>query len=227
MTWKRGLPFGVAFLAACVSPRGSQVPVLQVNSATSAIAADAAADSLLVDVQTLDESIRVELRYATASNFTGAPLPGYMANRAYLRREAALALSRVQESLRREGLGLLIYDAYRPVRATDAMVEWTRRTGREDLLRDGYIASRSRHNLGLAVDLTLTNPASGVPLEMGTEFDTFSREAHTANANGEAAVNRRRLKSAMELAGFRNYAQEWWHFSFAATPELRFDRVIR
>ncbi len=92
------------------------------------IAPDRAADSLLVDVQTLDSTIGVEMRYFTANNFTGAPLPGYEANRAFLRREAAAALARVQARLRERDLGLLIYDAYRPFRATTAMVDWAERT---------------------------------------------------------------------------------------------------
>ena len=191
------------------------------------LATDAAAESLLVDVRRVDSTVAVELRYATPYNFTGAVLPGYQAPHALLRREAALALARVQERLRAEGLGLKIFDAYRPVRATDAMVEWTRRVRREDLLRDGYIAEKSRHNLGLAVDLTLVELASGKELRMGTAFDTFAPSAHTANATGVAAENRRRLKRAMEAEGFTNLPEEWWHFSYAVPDPLRFDLVIR
>lgn len=187
----------------------------------------AEAESLLVDVRSLEPSIVVTARYATANNFTGAPLPGYEANRAFLRREAAAALARVQRRLRAEGLGLQVFDAYRPVRATLSMVEWTRRTGREDLLRDGYIASRSRHNLGLAIDLTLVDAESGRELDMGTPFDTFSAAAHTANAAGDVAANRQRLVEAMEAEGFVNYDQEWWHFSYPVSHPLRFDVVIR
>ena len=133
----------------------------------------------------------------------------------------------MQRELRPQRLGLKVFDAYRPVRATLAMVDWTQRVNRPDLLRDGYIASRSRHNLGLAIDLTLIDLATGKELEMGTPFDTFSAAAHTANAAGEAAVNRQRLKTAMEKEGFVNYDQEWWHFSFDVPNPLRFDRVIR
>lgn len=214
-------------LASCARVQSIPSPASAVNTAESAIAPDAVADAYLVEVVTMEPSIRVEMRYATAENFTGAPLPGYLANRAFLRREATVALVAVQRKLRAHGVGLLVYDAYRPARATDAMVEWTRRAGRNDLLRDGYIAGRSRHNLGLAIDLTLYDLVTGVPLDMGTPFDTFSAAAHTANATGLPAVNRARLKSAMESAGFRNYAREWWHYSFAATPGIRFDRVIR
>jgi len=107
------------------------------------------------------------------------------------------------------------------------MVEWTWRVNRPDLLTDGYIASRSRHNLGLAIDLTLIDLATGKELEMGTPFDTFSAAARTANASGEAASNRQKLKVAMEREGFVNYDQEWWHFSFTVPNPLRFDRPIR
>src|SRR5206468_4858116 len=86
-----------------------------VNTADLPIASDAAADSLLTDVRSLDPSIVVTLRYATSNNFTGAPLPGYLANRALLRREASAALARVQRRLLRDGLGIKVFDAYRPV----------------------------------------------------------------------------------------------------------------
>ena len=198
-----------------------------VNTVETVVAPDAVADTLLTDVRALDSTIVVDLRYATSNNFTGSPLPGYLANRAFLRREAAAALARVERGLRAEGLGIKVFDAYRPVRATLAMVDWTERVNRTDLLKDGYIASRSRHNLGLAIDLTLIDLATGRELDMGTPFDTFSSAAHTANASGQVAANRQRLKAAMEKEGFVNYDQEWWHFSFNVPDPLRFDRVIQ
>ena len=198
-----------------------------VNTEELPVAADAAADSLLVDVQSVAPEIRVGLRYSTTNNFTGAVLPGYEANRAFVRREAAPALARVAHRAADEGLALYIFDAYRPVRATLAMVDWAQRAGRLDLFRDGYIASRSRHNLGLAIDLTLVDARSGAPLDMGTPFDTFSSLAHTANARGAVLERRLRLKRLMEAEGFVNYDQEWWHYTFAVANPLRFDRVIR
>ena len=216
-------------LSGCLAaPRATARPAAPaVNTEETAVAPDAAADTLLTEVRQLDSSIVVELRYATSNNFTGAPLPGYLANRAYLRREAAAALARVQRDLRSQGLGIKIFDAYRPVRATLAMVDWTERVHRSELLKDGYIASRSRHNLGLAVDLTLIDSGTRRELEMGTPFDTFSAAAHTANASGEPAANRQKLKAAMEREGFVNYDQEWWHFSFTVPIPLRFDRPIQ
>jgi D-alanyl-D-alanine dipeptidase len=222
------LGFLVLAIAGACSPAQRPAAVAPpVNTTETAIAPDAVADTLLVDVRSVDPTIVVDLRYATANNFTGAPLPGYEANRAFVRREAASALARVQRDLRQQGLGLKIFDAYRPVRATLAMVDWTERVHRPDLLKDGYIASRSRHNLGLAIDLTLIDLRTGSELEMGTPFDTFSVAAHTANASGSAAVNRQRLKAAMETEGFQNYDQEWWHYTFNVPTPLRFDRPIR
>jgi zinc D-Ala-D-Ala dipeptidase len=219
----------VAAFACAPPPATTQTGAIAppVNTQETAVAPDAVADTLLTDVRSLDTTIVAELRYATANNFTGAPLPGYEANRAFLRREAATALARVQRDLRPQGLGLKVWDSYRPVRATLAMVDWTERVHRPDLLKDGYIASRSRHNLGLAIDLTLIELASGRELEMGTPFDAFSAAAHTANATGVAAANRQKLKVAMESEGFLNYDQEWWHYSFNASNPVRFDRPIR
>ncbi len=226
---KRSLILVACFVAAACSPRPIRISSAPapINTTEIAIAGDAAGDSLLVDMATLDSSIVVDVRYATSNNFTGAQLPGYEANRAFMRREAAAALLRVQSALAAKGLGLKIFDAYRPVRATDEMVRWTQRVNRPDLITDGYIASRSRHNLGVAVDLTLVDRATGRDLEMGTPFDTFSSAAHTANATGVVAANRTILKDAMSAAGFAPYSEEWWHFSYSVDHPIRFDRVIR
>ena len=222
-----GLAWAVIGCAAAPAATHPATVVPPVNTVETEIAPDFVADTLLTDVRKVDQTIVIDVRYATANNFTGAPLPGYLANRAFLRREAAAALARVQRDLRPQGLGIKVFDAYRPVRATLAMVDWTQRVNRPDLLKDGYIASRSRHNLGLAIDCTLIDLASGRELDMGTPFDTFSPAAHTANASGQVALNRQKLKTAMEKEGFVNYDQEWWHFSFEVPHPLRFDRVIR
>lgn len=198
---------------------GAAEPVTWPNPVTSA----ATADSLLVDIADIDPSIRIDARYRDSGNFTGAPLPGYEANRLLLRREAAAALARVQRRLGERGLGLLVWDAYRPVRATTAMVEWAERTGQVNLLDEGYIARRSGHNLGIAIDLTAVDLASGRPLDMGTPYDTFGAEAHTANATGDAARNRAVLVEVMEAEGFDNYDQEWWHFSYPLDDPVPFD----
>jgi D-alanyl-D-alanine dipeptidase len=166
----------------------------------------------LVDVRSVDRSIRVDVRYATPGNFTGAPLPGYETARALLRPNAAQALARVQRRLRAEGLGLKVFDAYRPVRATLAMVSWAERTGNQWVLDQGYVARRSGHNLGVTVDLTLVRLSGGAELDMGTPFDTFSEAAHPANATGQVLANRVKLADAMRAEGWQPYDAEWWHF---------------
>jgi D-alanyl-D-alanine dipeptidase len=191
------------------------------------IAPDSVARAELVDLRSLDSTIVVDARYFTSNNFTGAVLPGYEANKALLRKEAARALARVQARLRTRHLGLKIFDGYRPVRATQAMVAWARRTDQYRLVSGGYIASRSRHNLGLAVDLTLVDLGTGNELDMGTPFDTFSDSAHWANATGIVMENRQALRQAMESEGFTQYDQEWWHYSFSVPDPVAFDMVVR
>jgi zinc D-Ala-D-Ala dipeptidase len=123
---------------------------------------------------------------------------------------AARDLARVQRLLRRRGLGLLILDAYRPVRATRALVRWAERTGRGHLVGT-YIARRSNHNLGSAVDLTLVRLSDGRRLPLG-RYDALGPGAHTLNARGRVLRNRLTLKRAMERFEFTNYWREWWHF---------------
>jgi D-alanyl-D-alanine dipeptidase len=218
---------GLALALAVGACGGAGAASRSVEAPPAEIASDTAAESLLVDVRSVDSTIRVDARYATPDNFTGAPLPGYEAPRALLRREVAAALGRVQERLRPKGLGLKVFDGYRPVRATLAMVDWAERTGRRELVDSGYIARRSRHNQGVAVDLTLVDLETGAESPMGTPFDTFAPEAHTANAVGDVARHRQALVQAMESEGFINYEKEWWHFSYQVEGAVPFDRVIR
>jgi D-alanyl-D-alanine dipeptidase len=217
----------IACSASTSTGRVAAGPATSAEAPPQAVASDAAADSLLADVRSVDSTIQVDLRYATANNFTGAPLPGYEAPRALFRREVAAALGRVQARLRSGGLGLRIFDGYRPVRATLAMVAWAERTGQGDLLDSGYIARRSRHNLGVAVDLTLVDLVTGTEVPMGTAFDSFTPAAHTANATGRVLRYRQILVRMMESEGFTNYEKEWWHFSYVVEGAVPFDRVIR
>ena len=107
------------------------------------------------------------------------------------------------------------------------MVDWAGDENRSSLISDGYIADRSRHNLGLAVDCTLVDLATGAALDMGTPFDTFSEAAHTANATGTVAENRLRFVTIMASEGFMAYDREWWHFSYSVPLQLRFDVPVR
>lgn len=223
--WSLRTTAAVILLSGCSLPH--RTPPEPINTVDLPIASAIDADSLLVDVQRVDSSIVVDMRYATKNNFTKAVLPGYEGNHAYLRGEAAAALALVNSDLRLQGLGLKIFDAYRPVRATDAMVKWTQTANRADLLRDGYIASKSRHNLGVAVDLTLIDLRTRAELPMGTPFDYFAPLAYTKNARGVIAKNRQLLKTMMERQGFTNYEKEWWHYSYPVEAPIRFDIVVR
>ena len=169
----------------------------------------------LTDVREQAEGVAVDMRYATTDNFTGARLPGYCAAEPFLRDRAARALARAHKALGGDGLGLAILDAYRPSRASRAMVRWARRTGRAHLL-NGWIAARSNHNRGAAVDLTLIRLETGRALAMGTDYDSLSSKSATTAVGGKALRNRLRLKRALEAEGFRNYRREWWHYDFPA-----------
>jgi len=177
----------------------------------------------LVDVRTYAPSILVDVRYATANNFTGRRLPGYCRPWAVLKQAAARRLARVQRRLKPAGLGLKVFDAYRPARASRAMVRWAKRTGNEWVLTRGYVAQRSNHARGTTIDLTLVRLSSGRPLDMGTAFDAFTPRSATLNARGTVRHRRLRLRRAMEGEGFRNYAREWWHYDLEPRGADRLD----
>jgi D-alanyl-D-alanine dipeptidase len=165
----------------------------------------------LVDLARVVPGVLLDVRYSTARNFTAAPLPGYEAPGAWLTEGAATALEVAQRALHPDGVGLVVFDAYRPVRATQAMVAWCHEHGREELLR-GYVSATSRHNRGIAIDVGLASLADRAPLDLGCDFDTFTEAAHTANASGAALELRLLLSRRMEEAGFTAYSREWWHF---------------
>ena len=162
----------------------------------------------LADIQ----DAKLEILYGTPDNFTGAVLPGYGAQGAWLLEEGARRLGAAAEELRKGGLGLWIWDAYRPRRATLAMVEWAETTGQAWIVEEGYIARRSRHNSGAAVDLSLYRLETGRLLDMGTDWDTFEDASHVSNAEGRALENRLYLQDLMKRHGWEGYSKEWWHF---------------
>ena len=210
------------------------VPALAGAQVRVSPASDAAAAGM-VDVQALAPSIRTEVRYAGSDNFTGAPVPGYEAARCLLLRPAAEALARVQAALEEEGLGLLVYDCYRPVHSVQAFMRWAQAPDDPALkarwyprldkntLVPGYIADSSGHSRGATVDLTLVRCDAGAacqPLDMGTPFDFFDPVANTdAPVAPQQRANRDRLHAAMETAGFRNYPGEWWHYTLQPEPD--------
>jgi D-alanyl-D-alanine dipeptidase len=160
----------------------------------------------LVDVAEAIPGIKLDLRYATPDNFLRRAV--YPCGRCLLRRPAAEALARAQSTLARQGLGLALWDCYRPPAVQRAM--WA-------LVPDPrYIADPRKgsvHGRGGAVDLTLVD-SSGHPVPMPTAFDEFTPAAWAnAPAAPEAARNRAVLRAAMESAGFRGIRTEWWHFS--------------
>jgi D-alanyl-D-alanine dipeptidase len=166
----------------------------------------------LVDVAVLDPTIRLDLRYATAENFTGVAV--YPAARCLLRHDAAARLARVQRRVRADGLGLLVWDCYRPFAVQERF--WTlvpdERYVAPPVRRDGLPVAGSKHNRGAAVDVTLVDGA-GRPLEMPTGFDDFSARAHRgAPASSAARANAARLEAAMTAEGFEPFPTEWWHF---------------
>jgi zinc D-Ala-D-Ala dipeptidase len=212
-----------------------------------------------VRIKEVSPTIREDIRYAGPDNFVGRPLRGYEAGLCILRTEAARALARVQEGLAGKGLGLVVYDCYRPKRAVADMLRWAQAPGgprfgpfhpateRRSLVAQGYVAVRSLHSTGLAVDLGLARlDATPVPvglrgdctapvevrghqgaLDFGTAFDCFDQRS-SASARGlpsRAAANRRQLIKAMAEQGFTNYPREWWHFSYVGSrrgPALDF-----
>lgn len=164
----------------------------------------------LVELKSIMPSIVYDLRYTTTNNFTGQKLYS-PTSRTYLRKQTAAALSGVQAELNKRGLGLKIFDAYRPYAATVKM--W-------DLIRDErYVADPKKgsgHNRGLAVDLTIIYVSDGKELIMGTGFDNFTDTAHHnfLGLSEEILQNRLLLKNTMEKYGFKLFETEWWHYSW-------------
>lgn len=166
-------------------------------------------DGQLVRVRNLHPRIRVDLRYARADNFTSAVL--YLSREAWLIRSTALKLARAQDIIERRGLGLLVWDAYRPPTAQAAL--WAR------FPEPGFVAppSRgSRHTRGAAVDVTLVD-AAGTEVEMPSDFDEFTDRAHRGWLGASAAARRHCdwLTDAMVTAGFLPISSEWWHYDDA------------
>jgi D-alanyl-D-alanine dipeptidase len=197
-----------------------------------------------VDAATVVEGLVVDMRYFGDDNFIGTRIDGYEAPRCLLTRQAAAALAAVQRELAPQGLGLKVFDCYRPTRAVAHFVRWARNLGdvkmkaefypqvdKSTLFRDGYIAARSGHSRGSTVDLTLASRANGKALDMGTPFDFFSPRSWPSDrtVSSEAQSNRALLAQSMRNRGFRSYDKEWWHFTLRHEPypETYFDFPVR
>ena len=208
-------PVSVEPIPAPVSPAPIPPEAVEVPVDTDPVARPPESLTGWRDVSDL-EGVALDIRYATTDNFAGRVLDGYAKPGAWLRDVPFEGLQKASAAARERGFTLVVFDAYRPERASRDMVRWAAEVHKEHLLKQGYIAARSGHNRGHTIDLTLAGPDG--PLEMGTAYDTFSVQAHTANADGEAAANRAILLEVMAVGGFRNYAKEWWHFSHASGP---------
>ena len=196
----------------------------------------------LVDVQSLDAEIRVELKYATEDNFVGENMYGSLTT-AYLLPHFARKVVEAQRILRERHpeYSLLVYDAARPISVQRRMRRAVEGTPLQIYVADGQ--KGGRHNYGVAVDLTIVD-GEGRPLDMGAGFDHFGDEAWVGNDNdvtlaaykayvealrkrgkisAEAAANRTLLLEIMDAVGLRPYVKEWWHFqeriSMSATRE--------
>jgi zinc D-Ala-D-Ala dipeptidase len=185
--------------------------------------------------------IKIQANYSTTENFTGSIVAGYKAQKAFMAKAPAAALCEVQKAAKEKGLSLKIFDGYRPVKAVQFFQDWaklpeTNPTIKElyypgytrlQLFEAGFIAKQSSHSRGAAVDLTLYELKSGKDLDMGSGFDYFDEISYTDSnkVTKEQKANRMILKNLMESRGFKNFTQEWWHYSFKPEPfpERSFD----
>jgi zinc D-Ala-D-Ala dipeptidase len=185
-------------------------------------------------LQDLCPEIRIEASYASENNFTGSVVDGYKAPKAFMAKAPAQALCLVQREALKLGLTLKIFDGYRPAKAVAFFQAWAKLPEtnphikelyyptftRQQLFEQGYIATRSSHSRGSAVDLTLYDLKLKRNLDMGSGFDYFDTISHTDSPKItlKQKQNRQLLRRLMEAQGFRNFSQEWWHYSFRPEP---------
>ncbi len=170
-----------------------------------------AAVTVVLNGDLIEIKQRTDIRYATANNFLGRSF--YKTAHAYLQREAANALDKAEESLKPKGLGLLVYDAYRPWTVTKAFWDATPPSKRQ------FVADPqqgSKHNRGCAVDLTLYSLQTRLPLPMPGNYDEMTERSYPSFAGGtaEQRANRDLLRRTMEQLGFTVNESEWWHFDY-------------
>lgn len=165
----------------------------------------------LVELLTLDPTIKLDIRYATSKNFLGRPV--YREARAFLQRPAALALVRVHQSLKRHGYGLLVFDGYRPWAVTKDFWDSTPPSKHNFVANP---AKGSKHNRGCAIDLSMYELANGEEVEMPGEYDEMTARSSPNYDGGPQEARRLRdlLRAAMEAQGFTVNPYEWWHFDY-------------
>lgn len=167
------------------------------------------ANKELIDLEKLIPGLVLDIRYATTNNFTGERI--YTLAKAYARKPVAEALKRAQAALKDKGLGIKVFDAYRPYKATVRFYEVYHDTT--------YVASPyrgSRHNRGCAIDMTLIDLKTGQELKMPTAYDSFQKAAwpSTPVKDPEVRKNRALIIEVMKQQGFKVNSSEWWHFDF-------------
>jgi zinc D-Ala-D-Ala dipeptidase len=165
----------------------------------------------LVELITLDPTIKLDVRYATTNNFLGTPV--YTQARAFLQRPAAEALVRAHRELKAQGYGLIIHDGYRPWYVTK--IFWDATPDDKKI----FVANPqegSKHNRGCAVDLSLYDLRTGAEVQMPSGYDEMTKRAYSDFAGGtnEERARRALLRQAMEKQGFKVNPTEWWHFDY-------------
>ena len=197
-----------------------------------------------VDAAAVVDGLVVDMRYFGDNNFVGERIDGYELPRCILSGPAANALAAVQRELEAQGLGLKVFDCYRPQRAVAHFVRWAQRiddvkrkhefypdVDKRDLFKEGYISERSGHSRGSTLDLALVRRSGGRELDMGSPFDFFSPKSWPSDVSvsGAAHANRALLAAAMTRGGFRPYNKEWWHFTLSDEPfpDAYFDFPVR
>jgi zinc D-Ala-D-Ala dipeptidase len=174
-----------------------------------------------------------DAKYATWDNFTGKPVDGYLTNRVVGTRALCAALEKAQNEATALGFGLLLWDGYRPQRAVDCFRRWSQQPedgatkarhypnlDRAELFDRGYVAARSGHCRGSAVDLTLYCRTTGTLVPMGGGHDLMDAVSHhgATGITDDESKNRQLLRDIMDSAGFRSYDREWWHYALKREP---------
>lgn len=186
-----------------------------------------------VDVQSLLPHVVLDIRYFSEDNFVGTPIDGYQAAKCIVSTQAAAALVKVQNNLKDFGLGLKIFDCYRPQKAVDHFVRWAVKltdkkmkaryypqVAKSELFSKGYIAEKSGHSRGSTVDLTLVSLQDDKALDMGSGWDFFSPISwpSSVQVNTQQRANRMLLQQIMTRHGFKPLKEEWWHFTLKNEP---------
>lgn len=176
----------------------------------------------MVELIDMDSTFKLDIRYATTNNFIGEQV--YDEARAFLQRDAALALVEVNKALRHIGLGLWIFDGYRPWSVTKLFWDQTPYWQKEFVANP---STGSRHNRGCAVDLTLYELKTGEQVKMTSDYDDMSARSHPNYKGGteKQRLMRDLLRAKMEEHGFTVYPNEWWHFDFKGWEAYRIENI--